>query len=322
MIEFGFAPGDVARVRFAFSPLWEAVRSLRVLADPSGHALHLPWVRTVAPKLRGLDLAPLRALIPPAGYIPDFLTPPPGSPLPDFAAELARVAATPPATVAEEIGELEPVRAARAARAALAADPAATLDRVTGLLERYWEIALAPSWERVRDLLEGDVLRRTQALGVRGAEGVFADLHPGVAWRDGVLTVDREWDYRVPLLGRGLLLVPSAFVWPQVSVMIPPYQPMLSYPPVGVGTLWETAPAAPPDALAALIGRGRAAVLAAIATPAATTDIARRLGVTPGAVSQHLGVLRACGLVTGHRLGRRVLYARTAAGDALAAAGD
>ena len=39
--------------------------------------------------------------------------------------------------------------------------------------------------------------------------------------------------------------------------------------------------------------------------------------MTPGAVSQHLGVLRACGLVVGHRVGRRVLYVRTDAGDAL-----
>ncbi|WP_019630923.1 ArsR/SmtB family transcription factor [Actinomadura atramentaria] len=316
MIEFEFGPGDVARVRFAFSPLWEAVRSLRVLADPSGHALHLPWARAVRPRLRGLDLAPLRAVIPAAGYIPDFLTPPPRGPLPDFAAELAAVAATPPETVAAELAELprDP------ARDALAADPAAPA-RLAELLDRYWATALAPHWVRLRDLLEGDVLRRTRALGVRGAEGVFADLHPGVAWRGGSLFVDREWDYRVALRGRGLLLVPSAFVWPQASVMVPPYQPMLSYPPYGVATLWETAPAAPPDALAALVGKVRAAVLVAVAAPVATTELARRLAVTPGAVSQHLGVLRACGLVTGHRVGRRVLYSRTAAGDALVSAG-
>ncbi|NEA23687.1 transcriptional regulator, partial [Actinomadura bangladeshensis] len=103
MIEFVFAPDDVARVRFAFSPLWELVRSLRVLADPSGHALHLPWARTVRPRLRGLGLEPLFAVVPPAGYIPDFLTPPPRTPLPDLGAELAVVRATPPAVVAAEL---------------------------------------------------------------------------------------------------------------------------------------------------------------------------------------------------------------------------
>ncbi|MCQ0004429.1 ArsR/SmtB family transcription factor [Actinomadura madurae] len=111
-------------------------------------------------------------------------------------------------------------------------------------------------------------------------------------------------------------------MWPHVSVMVPPYQPMLSYPPRGVATLWETGPPGDDraDALAALIGRRRAELLTALATPASTTDLARRAGVTAGAVSQHLGVLRACGLVSGHRLGRRVLYVRTPAGDALAGA--
>ena len=53
------------------------------------------------------------------------------------------------------------------------------------------------------------------------------------------------------------------------------------------------------------------------AKPTATTDLARLLGVTPGCVSQHLALLRANGLVNGHRVGRKVLYARTMLGDAL-----
>lgn len=322
MIEFVFAPDDVARVRFAFSPLWELVRSLRVLADPSGHALHLPWVRTVRPRLRGLGMEPLREVVQPAGYIPDFLTPPPGTPLPDIAAELETVRATPPEVVAAELSWTESGERPGPGRLAMAADPERTLADLAGLLERYWEVAVEPFWPRVRDLLEGDVLRRTRALAAEGAAGVFGDLHEAVAWHAGTLIVDRRWRFRGELAGRGILLVPSAFVWPNVSVMVPPYQPMLSYPPRGVATLWETGrpDGGRADALAALIGRRRAELLTALATPASTTGLARRMGVTAGAVSQHLGVLRACGLVTGHRLGRRVLYVRTPAGDALAGA--
>ncbi|MFI6516540.1 DUF5937 family protein [Spirillospora sp. NPDC050679] len=312
MIEFVFAIDDVARVRFAFSPLWELVRGLRVLGDPARHALHLPWVRSAGPRARGLGT--LRALVPPTGYIPDFLTPPPVTPLPDFAAELATVRATPPEVVAEE---LEWTARANPPLRPLAAEPERVLAEVCEELEGFWAAALLPHWERVHGLLEGDVLRRTRALAAQGAEGVFGDLHPAVRWRAGSLAVERPWDYRGELRGRGLLLVPSVFVWPDVSVMVPPYQPMLSYPPYGVATLWETRPAAPPDALAALIGRGRAHVLSALSTPASTTELARRLGVTPSAVSQHLGVLRGCGLVAGQRLGRRVLYQRTRTGDML-----
>ncbi|QXJ25208.1 winged helix-turn-helix transcriptional regulator [Actinomadura graeca] len=324
MIELVFAPDDVARVRFAFSPLWEMVRSLRVLADPSGHALHLPWARTVRPRLRGLDLGPLHELVPSWGYIPDFLTPPPVTPLPDLGAELDAVRATPPEVVAAELRWTERGDSAVPGRLAMADDPARTLETVADLLERYWAAALEPFWPRVRDLLEGDVLRRAHALAARGAEGVFAGLHDAVGWRAGTLSIDRRWEFRGGLAGRGLLLVPSVFVWPSVSVMLPPYQAMLSYPPTGVATLWESGgPPGPgggraPGALAALIGRRRAELLTVLATPASTTELAERMGVTAGAVSQHLGVLRACGLVTGHRLGRRVLYVRTPEGDSLA----
>ncbi|MFD0541797.1 hypothetical protein ACFQY7_56310 [Actinomadura luteofluorescens] len=155
MIEFVLAPDDVARVRFAFSPLWEMVRSLRVLADPSGHALHLPWVRTVRPRLRGLGFETLLDVVLPAGYIPDFLTPPPRTPLPDLGAELATVRATPPEVVAAELTWTAPGNPPRPARRAMAADPEGTLATLADLLERYWEVAVEPFWPRVRDLLEG-----------------------------------------------------------------------------------------------------------------------------------------------------------------------
>ncbi|WP_433325740.1 DUF5937 family protein [Spirillospora sp. CA-294931] len=315
MIQFLFTPDDVARVRFAFSPLWELVHSLRVLAAPSEHALHLPWIHSARSRVQDLDLALLQTLVPQVGYIPDFLTPPPQTPLPDFETELATVRATPPSVVEDELRAPKPLHDT-ALWAPLAAEPERTLDRVSTLLERYWEAALEPFWDSIRDVLEGDVLRRTRELTAHGAEGLFADLHRTVRWTGDRLRVDRDWHYDGALSGRGLLLVPSVFL-PHVSVMLPPYQPVLCYPPHGVATLWESRPAAPADALAALIGRRRAEILTALATPASTTDLARRIGVTPGAVSQHLGVLRACGLITGHRLGRRVLYSRATPGDTL-----
>ena len=50
---------------------------------------------------------------------------------------------------------------------------------------------------------------------------------------------------------------------------------------------------------------------------ATTTALARRLGVTPSAVSQHLAVLHRGGLVDKRRSGRAVLYQTTALGLAL-----
>ena len=71
------------------------------------------------------------------------------------------------------------------------------------------------------------------------------------------------------------------------------------------------------EALAALLGRRRAAILATLGTPAATSDLARRLGASAAGVNEHLGVLRRAGLVRAVRDGRRVLYSRTPTGDAL-----
>ncbi|WP_344846162.1 winged helix-turn-helix domain-containing protein [Nonomuraea dietziae] len=66
-----------------------------------------------------------------------------------------------------------------------------------------------------------------------------------------------------------------------------------------------------------LLGRARADLLEALRSPTTTTELARALGVTPSAVSQHLGVLRESGLVARERSGRHVLYMTTALGAAL-----
>jgi len=136
-----------------------------------------------------------------------------------------------------------------------------------------------------------------------------------------VLEVDRPIEETVDLEDRGLLFVPSVFVWPSVVLITARHwQPTIFYPARGVGTLWEPRGASAPDALAGVLGRVRAAVLTALDRPRSTTDLARTLGVSPGGVSQHLGALRAAGLVQGHRVGRVVLYLRSPTGDALVGA--
>ncbi|MFI7613311.1 DUF5937 family protein [Nonomuraea terrae] len=310
-------PEDVARIRFAFSPMWELVASLRTLQQPARQSMHLPWLKAVRPRLAGLDLSELFGLVPPSGYLADFLTPPPDTPIPDFATELDRVRSTDP--------ELARVEAAivrgtdRAVIARFLADPAAGVARAADALEEYWETCFAEFWPRVYALLERDVLRRSRELAQGGARQLFAGLDPAVTWTGERLLVDRPWCLMGGLHGDGLVLVPSAFYWPSVAVMSAPYQSMLVYPVQGVGTLWEQGPPPAPGALAALIGRSRAQILLALGEPATTSALAARMALTPGAVSQHLGVLRAGGLAVGMRVGKQVLYRRTLAGDMLTA---
>jgi DNA-binding transcriptional ArsR family regulator len=108
-----------------------------------------------------------------------------------------------------------------------------------------------------------------------------------------------------------------------VSTDQPPY---VAYPSRGSATVWDddattrsdaAAGAAAGDTLAALVGRGRAAVLRGLDAPRTPTELAARLGVTPSAVSQHLRVLAGARTVDRIRRGRRVTYRRTPFGDDL-----
>jgi hypothetical protein len=114
MVRFELGVEDLAWTRFGFSPLAETIRSLLALSDPSYHALHLPWVRSVQPSLPGLDTGLLFALIGPSRgrerflsgpsrAIADFLTPVPARFVPRFEDELAVLSDTPPAIVRRDL---------------------------------------------------------------------------------------------------------------------------------------------------------------------------------------------------------------------------
>jgi Helix-turn-helix domain/Family of unknown function (DUF5937) len=323
MIEMAFAAEDLVHTRFAISPLWEAVASVRTLRDPGAHALHVPWVEMARPRVGDLDLGPLEALLGDrGGYTPDFLTPPPGTPLPDLAEELERLRATPAREVRRELALRFPSRRLPAVLRPLHDDPTAELERLADLVGSYWDRALAPVWPRVKGLLDADVRYRARQITEGGPWRLFRGLHRSVSFAGGSLRIAKPYDAQVDLGGRGLLLVPSAFSWPEVFTIIDqPWQPSLVYPPRGVGTLWESSHS--PDAseaLAALMGRSRATILTELDRPASTVELSRRLGMGQSRVSQHLAVLRAAGLVAGHRQGRAVLYTRTAPGQALVGA--
>jgi DNA-binding transcriptional ArsR family regulator len=319
VIAYRFGRDDLLRTRFAISPLFELAASVRVLRDPGAHSVHLPWVRLARARLAGLDYSLLDALHPDGPYSPDFVAPPPGTPLPDVEEELARVRTTEPERARLELGwtfeGAEPPAVVRP----LLDDPAAALPALADLMAEYWERAIAPWWDAIRAVLEADIRQRARNLAGGGALELFAGLHPDVRWHDGALLVERSLEAEVELDGRGLQLVPAAFGWPRVGAMLdPPWQPTLIYPPHGVGDLWAPA-GEDPAALGELLGRRRAGILVALHAEATTTELARRLSASPAGISEHLGVLRRAGLVRARREGRSVLYSRTAAGDVLTA---
>jgi biotin operon repressor len=191
------------------------------------------------------------------------------------------------------------------------------LGRLADEVAAYWAVAIAPDWPRMRALLDAEVQRRARRLAEVGSAAVLGDLHPSISWRAGTLSIDQPHCAAPDVPdGAGLVLVPSVFAWPSVLTVTAGGIPQIAYPARGVATLWERSARAP-DALGAVLGRGRARLLVELATPLSTTELARRTGLTAGGVSQHLTTLRAAGLVVTHRQGRALLSARTPVADAL-----
>jgi DNA-binding transcriptional ArsR family regulator len=320
MIEIVFDTEALTRVRFAISPTIELAASLNVLEDPSRGALHLPWVERVRPRAADLDLATFRALQDSHTYNPDFIHPLPTSPLTRFEDELEAMVATPSEQIRREVRVAYEGRDIPAVLSPFLNQPRAAIRELAELMRRYWACAIADDWERIRALLEHDVLYRARQIADGGTRALFADLDESVRWDDGVLYIDKDCDAggRLDLDDRGLLLIPSAFAWPKVFVVTaPPWQPAVIYPARGVGMLWESTRDAAPDALARLLGRNRAALLMALDCPRSTTELAGLLGVSSGGVSQQLTVLAQAGLVNRRRVRRHVLYLRTLDGNAL-----
>ncbi|MFI9305797.1 DUF5937 family protein [Streptomyces triculaminicus] len=323
-LTLSLSTADLSRLRWAVSPAWELLASIRTLARPARHAIHMPWLSDHRddPLLTGPGASAARDLTAgPASHLPGFLAPTPLSPLTALDDELDEVCRTPADVVRRDLaaafgGDL-PGRLAPMLRA-----PRRELEAVVTDLRQYWQRTLAPNWPRIRALLESDIHYRARSLTERGPAAMFADIHPGLTFDQVIGTLriaGRQAGLPDPhrsLEGRGLVLVPSAFAWPRLYFKTAePWVPVIRYPVRGIGTLWES-PAGNAD-LAPALGATRAMLLDVLETPAGTLELAHRTGLAPGGVSAHLHKLARAGLVAPHRTGRIVLYARTARGEAL-----
>src|ERR1700758_4990989 len=103
---------DLLQCRFAVSPLTETTDALRSLVRRAPEAYHLTWQRQVRPRLPGLRLEPLLAILSSSRSQPDFIAPAPDSPFTEVEAELDRVRATPPDRVATELSTIRHVHPA------------------------------------------------------------------------------------------------------------------------------------------------------------------------------------------------------------------
>jgi DNA-binding transcriptional ArsR family regulator len=313
---------DLGTVRFAWSPAWETLAAVRMFIDPRGRPYHESWRTAVAEEAARLHLAPLFAINPVRGSVPDFLTPPPRVPGPGITDQLAEIRATPPDQVSEELRRCRDTlpRNAQGAVDQMIADPAAARDLLARQLRAAWERLVAPYWPRIVAVLDADVAHRSRQLADQGLRPMLEEIDSRIAWADGAVLVDDGMDLTVELRGRGLVLMPSAYIWPAVvAVVDEPWQPTIVYPARGIASLWQQA-APPPDALVRLLGRTRALLLARLDRPTSTAMLAALHGLSQSGASKHLIAMRDAGLITGSRHGHEVRYSRTQLGTALSRA--
>ncbi|MFU8870555.1 winged helix-turn-helix domain-containing protein [Micromonospora sp. SL4-19] len=332
MLKVIFSSEDILRTRVASAadPVWELVLSLHLLQGRRHDPLLTEWRRTVARTLRmesenaAERFRLLLALNPPRGYFPDFLTP--YASKEGFEAGLEAVRGMPVGLLRRDLTRLAGENALPGSAAALARGEPEVLHHLTDSMARYHSLAVTPFWSRIQAAVEADRARRARAMLDGGAEGLLASFRPSMRWADGVLEVLDYPDSRdLHLDGRGLLLVPSFFcARTPVALLDPALPPVLVYPVDRLGGL-EAKPGSGTgrgqdggrDAVAALLGRTRAAVLEAADDGCTTSELARRLRISAAAASQHTTVLRNAGLLVSHRDRNRVLHTLTPLGRAV-----
>jgi DNA-binding transcriptional ArsR family regulator len=311
-------------VRFAVSPLTEAVLSARLLDRRSSRAFHGEWIAQAWSGLDGLDLAPLEMFMhAPIGSIPDFSAPPPRGPFPSFDDEIASLRRVSPSVIRSEVDRLRQVRG-RLARGAeyYETDPQRALTSLADTLEQYWNRVVHPVWPRARALLEGDIGHRARDFALYGSERLFSGIRPRFSTREGgaaaVVAALESCAAR-----EELLLLPSVFAWPDVyAVTEQPWQPTLVYPAYRAADLDVPARGRLDDALSLAIGRTKARLLRAARVTRSVSELARAAGISPAAASQLLTRLANAGLVRRERRSRRVVYDLSERGRAILIAFD
>lgn len=314
---------DLAQARYAVSPVWELVVSLRVLQSPSTSSIHANWRESTLRRVRSarLDLSRLFALVPPTGHIADFLTPPPVARSSDIETDLEHIGRT---KVSDMLHDLDLLSSSTNARQSVLdearRDPQAFLRAIRADLLDYWQIALADVWPRLSGLAESDISWRLDLASSKGPKAGFAHLHPRIELRGSDVIVSSTCRAEHPAAtGTGLVLVPCAFAWPEILLLDKAgHTTTLAYAPRGIGTLWRQQEGGT-RALSRLIGGSRTRILRVLDLPATNAHLASQLRLSQPTTNTHLRILLQAGAVSRRRRGRSVYYARTRMGELLLA---
>jgi DNA-binding transcriptional ArsR family regulator len=325
MIEFHLSVDALGKTRFAYSPLAEVACSLRLLGEGRHAYVMVPWLRDVRGPLQQLDFNLLQTLAPPGRWAPDFLFALSYNPAITIELQLDAMSRLPGEQIHNDLRDTWKDGTVPPNLSALLADEKTLAARVSDLIFDYWQVAIAPYWQRIRSVRDDDVAYRGTKAFTDGIFTMFTDLHPEITLVDRVLKIDKPHHRDASYEGTQITLLPSVFIWPNLIIgHEAPNEFSLTYAARGVGRVWEGLPSIANSMgdLESLIGRTRSAILRSLDVPMTTTQLARDLQQSPSTVNEHLTVLRGNGLLISWRAGRGVLYRRTPLATSLMAASD
>ncbi|WP_282793798.1 winged helix-turn-helix domain-containing protein [Streptomyces sp. CC224B] len=320
-----FTLEDLARTRLAQAPpaLMELAAAVRTLQTSTHSVRFGAWRRSAARGLRP-DARMVLDLVPPRGWAPTFLSPA-GLEGPQEALENVR--ATPRSRIRRDLAHVATWQPLPPWAHALA-DDRDLLRQLCDSLDHLFAVLLSPHWQQITSATAADRGARTRQVADGGMEHLLSMLHPRrIRWNPPVLELAMlsGFDGDLHLEGRGLLLAPSAFALeaPSIDIDAQP-QPVLRYPLGGSSATPLLPPSAPGPstdrpALAALVGRTRAAALEAIAEHpgCSTKELATLIRAASPSASEHATALREAGLVRTTRHRNTALHSPTALGLSL-----
>jgi hypothetical protein len=179
---------ELARSRFAVSPLTETAAALTTLARANPIPGLRDWFETHAPAYRErLAANPIEAAFVKAAFRPrwvaDLLAVPPHRGDRTFYDELRHVRSTPSEIACRDLapdGHLAPVLRAPDLP-----------DRAADLLEWVWTETVRPEWPRRRRIFEADIVSRVARLSSGGWAAALDGMRKGMRWRgDGRLQIN------------------------------------------------------------------------------------------------------------------------------------
>jgi DNA-binding transcriptional ArsR family regulator len=318
-----FTADDLSRIQVSptLGPLAETVLAVSLLRCPmQPRALLSEWRGQVQGKITP-RMKPLTALIPPGSKGVDLCTL--TGEAPTIEQGIRALLDVPREHLLVEM-EYADRRSRLSAAAWTLAEPGARPNLAEATQAAY-QALVQPYWTRIRACLHAEQAARSRTLAREGAAGLLASLQgQRIRWRPPVLEILMPSHVDMDLGGRGIALVPSVFIGKDPCLYENPNDdddvPRLMLPVAdsGYAHLWDGPRGA---ALAALVGRNRAVVLASIADGCTTTELARRAGISLAAASQHATVLRDSGLIASRRQGSAVLHVLTPLGEELLRAG-